>query len=151
MKVTGFRDLEKQLAKLPASTAKGVARRVMKRSLAPVAETANAFWPGARDDVFRITSKLARSQPRAKSGRSIVNMFIGANRAADGGARQAHLIEWGTGPRFQKGGKYTGSVAAQPMLTPAWEMHKDTVLRELGRLLGEEIEKSLARRAAKGQ
>lgn len=150
MKMEGFRDLDRALAELPAGTARGVVRRVMKRELAPVANMANAFWPGADDAVFKIGSKLVRSQPAAKRGASIVNMFVGADRYVP----HAHLIEWGTGPRHQKSGKYVGAVAPSPALTPAWEMNKDLVLRGLGAGLWEEISRTLdrrARRAAKGK
>ena len=59
----------------------------------------------------------------------------------------AHLVEFGTGPRFQKSGRYTGSVAPQPMLQPAWDMHKSQILEGLGKRLWDEIEKTMARRA----
>ena len=149
MKMTGFREIEKALAQLPAGTAKGVARRAMKKELAPVAATANSFWPGADDQVFKITSRISPSQKgdsAAKNGRSVVNMFVGANVGA-GGAPHAHLVEFGTGPRFQKSGRFTGSVAPQPMLQPAWDMNKQSMLEGLGARMWDEIEKTIARRA----
>lgn len=60
MEFTGGRDLERALAQLARGTAKGVARRSMKKELEPVAVLANAFWPGSSNDVFRITSRIAR-------------------------------------------------------------------------------------------
>ncbi|MBN8187606.1 hypothetical protein JF540_12985 [Salipiger thiooxidans] len=155
MKMTGFRDIEKALAQLPAGTAKGVARRAMKKELAPVAATANAFWPGSSDDVFQITSKIAagqRGDSVAQGGRSVLNMYVGAPGGRFG-TPEAHLVEFGTGPRFQKNGRFTGSVAPQPMLQPAWDMHKQQLLEGLGQRLWEEITKTIerrAKRAAKG-
>lgn len=35
-----------------------------------------------------------------------------------GGASHAHLIEYGTGPRHQKNGRYTGAVAPRPFMRP---------------------------------
>lgn len=147
-KVEGFREMERALAKIPAGTAKGVARRAMKKELQPIADVANALWPGSADDVFQITSRVARSQPQPKKGRSVVNMFVGAPGGRFG-TPEAHLIEFGTGPRFQKNGRFTGSVAPQPMLQPAWDMHKGQLLESLGKRLWDEIEKTMARRAAK--
>lgn len=150
MKVTGFRELEKALARIPAGTAKGVARRAMKKELAPVAATANALWPGATDDVFQITSRLKRGQrPAVREARNVTNLYVGANSSRYGGSPHAHLIEFGTGPRFQKNGRFTGSVAPQPMLQPAWDMHKRQILDGLGKRLWAEIEKTMARRARK--
>lgn len=149
MKVTGFRDLEKALAEIPAGTAKGVARRAMKKELAPVASMANAFWPGSEDDAFIITSRIDRGQlgdSHMKFGRSIINMFVGAP-GGKGGKGQAMLLEYGTGPRYTKNGAFRGSVSPQPMLQPAWDANKRQMFEGLGKTLWAEIEKTMARRA----
>lgn len=147
MKVEGFREIEKALAALPQGTAKGVARRAMKKELEPVASMANAFWPGADDAVFRVTSRIARSQMGDSSmtrGKSVLNMFVGSSNTPE-----AHLLEFGTGPRYQKNGRFTGSVAPQPMLQPAWDANKHKILEGLGKRLWDEITKTQARRAKK--
>lgn len=149
MKVDGFREIERALAELPRGTAAGVARRAMKKELAPIASTANAFWPGSSDDVFQITSKLAGSQRGdsvADRSRSVINLFVGAPGGRFG-TPEAHLIEFGTGPRYQKNGRFTGAVSPTPMLQPAWDMHKNKMLEGLGARLWDEIEKTVARRA----
>ena len=145
----GFRDIEDALGELPKSTAKGVARRSMKKELQPVAAMANALWPGSSDDVFRITSRIARGQMGAslmERGPSIVNMFVGAPGGRTG-TPEAHLIEFGTGPRYHKSGKYVGAVSPNPMLQPAWDANKHQLLEGLGARLWDEIEKTMARRA----
>jgi len=155
MRIEGLRDIERALAQLPASTARGVVRRVMKKELKPVASMANAFWPGADDDVFKITSKLTASQRRyaqsAGFNSSVVNMYVGANASRYGGTPHAHLIEFGTGPRYTSAGAYRGSVAPSPMLPPAWDMHKRQILAGLGARMWDEITKTMARRAARGK
>ena len=149
MKMDGFRDIERALADLPRGTSAGVSRRAMKKELAPVAATANSLWPGQKSDVFRITSKLARGQRRdsaADRSRTALNMFVGAPGGKNG-TPTAHLVEFGTGPRSQKNGRFTGSVSPTPMLQPAWDMHKHKILEGLGARLWDEIEKTVARRA----
>lgn len=152
MRVEGAVDLERALAALPRGTSIGVARRAMRKELEPVADMANALWPGADDDVFRVTSRIARSQmgdSHMVRGRSILNMFVGA----PGGGRgtpHAHLIEFGTGPRYTSTGAFRGSVSPQAMLQPAWDAHKAQILRGLGRRLFDEIARTVARRAARG-
>lgn len=149
MKVTGFREIERALAKLPAGTAKGVARRAMKKELKPIAVMANTFWPGADDNVFKITSRLKSSQRAPiRESRSVTNMFVGADYGP-GGNPHAHLIEFGTGPRYTKNGAFRGSVAPNPMLQPAWDMNRVQLLEGLGKRLWAEIEKTQARRAKK--
>ena len=73
-------------------------------------------------------------------------MFVGSTEP------QAHLIEFGTGPRFHKKGRFTGAVAPQPMLQPAWDANKRKILDNLPKRMWEEIEKTqqrAAKRAAK--
>lgn len=151
MKFSGGRSLEKALAQLAQGTAKGVARRAMRKELAPVASLANAFWPGSSDDVFRVTSRIARRQmgdSHMKRGRSIINLFVGAAGGAMG-TPEAHLIEFGTGPRYTKNGAFRGSVSPTPMLQPAWDANKGQMLEGLGKRLWDEIEKTQARLAKK--
>lgn len=141
LRIEGFRDIERALAQLPRGTAKGIARRAMKKELKPVKETAEAFWPGA-SEAFHITSALKASQrPAVRESRSVTNMFVGSFEP------HAHLIEFGTGPRYNRAGSYRGSVAPEPMLQPAWDMHKRQILAGLGARLWDEITKTIARRA----
>lgn len=147
MKVEGFRDIERALAKLPAGTAKGVARRALKKELAPVKDAAEMFWPGATA-AFRISSAIKGSQrgdSYATKGRSVTNMFVGSFEP------HAHLIEFGTGPRYTLNGAYRGSVSPEPMLQPAWQMHKGQMLESLGARMWAEISKTMARRAKAGK
>jgi len=146
MKIEGLKEIEQALATLKVGTSKGVARRAMKKELKPVMDMANALWPGSSDEVFKVTSKVSGSQPQPKKGRSIVNMLVGAPGGATG-TPHAHLIEWGTGPRTQKNGRFTGSVSPQPMLTPAWDAHSGKILEGLGARLWDEISKTQARLA----
>lgn len=143
LEVSGFREIERALLDLPRGTAKGVARRAMKKELAPVKDAAESYWPGATD-AFRISSAIKRSQrPAIRESRSVTNMFVGSFEP------HAHLLEFGTGPRYQKNGRFTGSVAPQAMLQPAWDAHKRSVLAGLGARLWDEIRKTQARRAAR--
>ncbi len=143
LKVTGFKEIERALAELPRSTSKGVARRVLKKELKPVESAAEMFWPGA-NDAFKITSRIKASQlgDSAKSRkRDVIDMFVGATEP------HAHLIEFGTGPRYTKNGAFRGSVSPEPMLQPAWDMRKGQMLKSLGDRMWDEIAKTQARRA----
>lgn len=149
VKVEGLRDIEKALAELPQGTSKGVARRAMRKELKPVADMANAFWPGEDANVFRITSRLSkrqRSDSQASRDKSAINLFVGAPGGAEGNPH-AHLVEFGTGPRFTRKGAFRGAVSPRPMLQPAWDAHKGRILTGLGARLWDEIEKTVARRA----
>ncbi|TFL16429.1 hypothetical protein [Jannaschia formosa] len=148
-KVEGFREMEKALARLPRGTAKGVTRRVVKKVLEPVRDTADSY-SGAFN--VAITSRLSPRQSglaRGDRGPSLVSMYVGPVTQDGSHAPHAHLIEFGTAPRFHKSGKYVGAVSPDPFMRPAWDMHKGQMLEELGRLMWVEIEKTVARAAAK--
>jgi len=143
MRFEGGRDIERALAELPRGTAKGTSRRAMKKELKPIKDTAEMFWPGANDG-FRVTSALIPTQrPAVRESRSVTNMFVGSFEP------HAHLLEFGTGPRYTKNGAFRGSVSPQPMLQPAWDAHKGKLLEGLGKRMWDEIAKTQARRAKK--
>ncbi|SMP32173.1 hypothetical protein SAMN06265373_108141 [Shimia sagamensis] len=142
----GLRDIEDALAALPKATSKAVVRRSLKKELQPVADMANALWPGADDSAFAVSARVKRTQPQPSESAFGVSMFVGNTQAAP----HAHLLEWGTAPRYHESGKYVGAVAPQPMLTPAWDTRKDQILSGLAAALRAEIAATVSRRAKKG-
>jgi HK97 gp10 family phage protein len=142
----GFREIDDALAALPRVTSKAVARRGLKKALQPVTDLANAYWPGATDDAFAVSNRLQPGQAAPQMGGAPVIMYVGSTKAAP----HAHLLEWGTEPRFHKSGKYVGAVAPQPMLTPSWDANKNQVLASLAEELRKELQATMARRAKQG-
>jgi len=149
LKVSGFRDMEKALAQLPRGTAKGVVRRVQKKTLAPVADAADAFSPHFQIAVTSRLSPRQRAQARSDFAGRVVTTYVGPVAQDGSHAPHAHLVEFGTGPRFHKSGKYTGEMPPDPFMRPAWDMHKGSLLAKLGEHMWTEIEKTIKRRAAK--
>ncbi|MEX0302217.1 MAG: hypothetical protein AB3N24_07325 [Leisingera sp.] len=144
--VEGMRELDDNLAALPNATAKAVVRRGLTRLLQPVADMANGLWPGADDSAFAVSSKLKRGQVPPEKGPYIVNVFVGSTPAAP----HAHLLEWGTAPRYHKSGKYVGAVAPVPSLTPSWDANRDQMLQNLAAIVWEDLKATQARRAKRG-
>jgi len=151
--VEGLRETEAALRDLGKSLGKAVARRVVKRALQPVADRAKATVEanskrsgGLAESIVVTTSKTkaARRVTRntAKAGRFYTEM------TAEATAPHAHLIEFGTGERFQKkSGRYTGRGPAEPFMRPAWDAEKGVMPGEVGRDLWVEISKAAARKA----
>lgn len=145
VKVEGLKELDKALAELPKATGKAVLRRVMKSAAQPMAETAERLAP--RDEgtlalsigVSTKLTKRQRAQHRKmfRNDRASVEMFVGA-----GGLPQAHIQEFGA----------ENNQTPQPFMRPAWDQHKDQILDDISRSLGDEIAKAamrLARKAAR--
>ncbi|AUQ71036.1 HK97-gp10 family putative phage morphogenesis protein [Phaeobacter inhibens] len=147
MKIEGAGDIERALGALARGTAKGVTRRAMKKALQPVARAAEGS-----PFVIAVTSKLAprqKGRARRDQGRSKIAMYVGPVQQDGSHAPHAHLIEFGTGDRYHKSGKYVGAVMADPFMRPAWDANRERVLEILKREIWAEIEKTVARAARK--
>ena len=146
LRLDGLSELETALAALPRATGNAIVRRVLREELEPVARVANSLWPGAADDVFAVSPTLSRGQRAQEEGtsREVVTMHVGA-RVGRGGYPHAHLVEFGTGPRYHLNGKYVGAAPAQPMLQPAWDSESRDMERDLGAKVMAEIQRVLGR------
>lgn len=152
LKIEGAKELREALLELPKRIAKDAVRRALRKAADPIAQEAKSLAPvktGKLRDRIAVSSTLSRRQRRQRRKQGEVEIFIGA-----GPSRQAHLIEFGTGPRYQRNGKYVGQIAPRPFLRPAWEGGKRQALETFSKLLWTEIEaaaKRAARKAAKAQ
>lgn len=148
LSLRGGRDLDLALQELAKTTAKRLARKAMADALSPVEEAARDLAPkgptgNLRESVavsHRLNPSQAAEAPR--EGQHVLHMYVGAN------APHAHLVEFGTGPRRHKSGKFVGAMPPNPWMRPAWDGNSDAVLARLTDALREQIE-AFAARAAK--
>lgn len=166
-KLIGARQLEANLNDLGPSLARATIDRALLRVSAPIVASAKAKAPkggtGLNEEKITASTKLSASQKRQAGaqpkGRRTV--YIGVRPSP-----VAHLIEFGTGPRWttgkarkkrSKGARsgphspaYRGIMPPQPFMRPAWDEGKMGALTDLGVILGEEIEKTAARLGRRG-
>ncbi len=140
VKTTGLKEVQDVLRTLPDSTAKGVMRRVMKKSLISVRDQAKAFAPddeGELKDSIVISTKLSKRQRRTfrKVNKHDVYVFCGA-----GPLPQAHLQEYGTSHH-----------RAQPFMRPAWDANKRQIFDDMRDEMWSEIRKTIARKKKRGK
>jgi len=146
LKVEGLRELEKALAELPKATAKNVVRKVLKEAAEPMVNAAQSNAPklsGKLKADIKASTKLAKSQkPKAtyiagigyrSQGKSTVEMYVGPGQLP-----QAHLNEFGS-----------RNNTAAPFMRPAFDAEAGGALDHIKSRMGEEIEKSAKRLAAK--
>lgn len=155
MRLEGFRDMERTLARMKTATAKATVRRAMRRALEPVAEAARATAPVGEDGyndgylqrsiavAQHLTKRQAR-EARLREASDVAYMFVGPS------APHAHLVEFGSGPRFQTSGRFVGSMPANPFMRAAWDGNRAEVLRILSEQMRTEIDKTVARAARRG-
>lgn len=146
LKVSGFKEIDALLQAMPRHLAGQGVTAGMRKALRPVAAAARAYAAGSLSERIRIAPTIKADQ----MAQSIINdmrnkrlMFVGS------GAPHAHLVEFGTGPRFHKSGKYVGIMPPDPFLRPAWDANKDQVLATLADAIRDEIAKAIGRRSAR--
>lgn len=148
-KLHGAKELERALRELPKRTGKRAMRKAMERAAEPLkrdmAQNAERAFPELAQAAAAST-KLSRRQKRGakKPGKAEVTYYVGFKPG-----RLAHLFEFGSGPRYQKNGRYTGQMPALPFARPAWEANKRQVLADFGFYLWQEVEKAAKRLAKK--
>lgn len=151
MKLVGAKELERNLLALPEITAKRVLTRALLKVSEPIVENAQARSPrhyGKNMSKIVVSATLSRRQRRGtRKEAGVRTVYIGVRPSP-----VAHLIEFGSGPRYHRSGKSTGVMPAQPFLRPAWDGGKFKALDDFGVILGREIERAatrLARRNSK--
>ena len=92
-----------------------------------------------------VSKNLSRRQKKgARVPKSVRVVYVGVRPSP-----VAHLIEFGTGPRYTKKGAYRGQMKASPYMRPAFDGNWKPALDTLGQILGREIEAAAARLARK--
>lgn len=151
MKFEGGAELAKALRDLGDS--KAIKRAIGKALLLaaePAAKDARARAPRktgrmAEDiDVSTTLSRRQRKGRRRSSDPTEQFVYIGASPVGP-----AVLEEFGTGPRRTKKGASRGSAPAKPFMRPAWEQHREQILRDFARYLWVTIQAEAERLAKK--
>lgn len=156
VRVEGLKELENALRELPKSTGKAVLRRVLKAAAEPIYKDAKSRAPsrpsdakpvyygpkgdrklrrpGTDEALVQTGTRLTRNQARLarKEGKNSAEHYVGSRDPI------ARLLEFGT-----------AHSAAQPIIRPAWDGHKEEALRIITSDLGAEIEKAAERLAKK--
>lgn len=136
VKTTGFRELEKKLAKLPEATGRNVLRRVAKGALEPMADVAAQKAPEERGILsFSIVVTEGRTRRARTSFLRIRGIQMAMGPATGFGATYyASHVEFGT-----------IDTPAQPYMRPAWDTGKMKALDYVQDNLWREVEKAVGR------
>jgi HK97 gp10 family phage protein len=174
LKVEGIEEFEAALGELGRSLGRQVLERSLRKASQPMLQKAKDMTPRDEGDLEgslkiarvatsdpgkaafasviqatgdRTAARAALREAYRTQGGAVVDLVLGPD-LKDGGSH-AHLVEFGTGPRYQKNGKYVGAMPADPFLRPAFDSEARPTIERLKPLLRVEIEKAVARRAAR--
>lgn len=164
VRLSGFSQLEEELAKVSKAVGKGAVRRALKKSAEPMAEIARGLAPddpatNGKDlkSSIVVGVKLNGRQTKLhrrmfRDDKAAVEMFVGPSYLLGDGGRHGHLLEFGTSAFVNKG-RYAGTqnpgIAPQPFMRPAWDQDHMPMLERLGKEMWDEIQKSVARAQAR--
>jgi HK97 gp10 family phage protein len=143
MKLTGARELQRALQRLPDELQPELVKRALEEAAEPMRAEMAALAPdappigqGLSDNIIisdRVTDGQKKDAPSAQKDEVVI--FVGVDGERPGIAPHGALVEWGTGPRYHESGKYVGQMPAIPFARPAFESTaKSTVARFLAKL-----------------
>lgn len=139
MKVDGFKEIKKALDVLGKAATDSVLRSALRKAGRPVADTAALLAPkrtgglaSSIDIRTTLTSRQKRFSPKQKGE---VELFVGPSHPT---GAHGHLLEFGT-----------SRMPAKPFLRPAWDTHKESVLKVLEKEIWNAIERVRRRLARK--
>lgn len=173
--VVGLKEMEGAFAEISAAAQKGVLRRAMAQAAKPIAQAMSDMAPISSGTLSESPKIEGDVQGGIAGKRAYAEVMAGGGSRAEGQAalraankanpRQfqasvdigpskeaphAHLVEFGTVPRFHKSGKFVGSMPPDPFVRPAWDTQGGAVAQgRIREVLGQEIAKSIARARAR--
>lgn len=137
IEIQGKEEFEKTLLALAKALPNDKVEPVMLEGAKVVAATAKAKAPKGP------TGNLKKGV-KAKLLRQVSNYPRSAAAAVDRKiAPHAYIIEYGTKPRYQKSGRYTGSGPARPFFRPAVDTNKGRIQEEVITKLGNLIDSAM--------
>lgn len=143
VKVDGLKDLEEALKQLERPAArKASARRSMLKASQALIETAKRIVPVdtlALQRSITASTKLAKSQNKLhkrafRNDKYGVELFVGPSYGLGKGGRHGHLVEFGA-----------RGLPPKPFMRPAWNIHRNSIIAEIGKEMWVDIQKSAAR------
>ena len=143
MEITGLREMQRALQKLPDELQRPLVKRALIDAAQPMRDMAEELAPDAPPfgeglPANIITSdQLASSQADAErpERRDEARVYVGVDGERPDSAPHGILAEFGTGPRHHESGKYVGEMPAQPFMRPAFDATARVVINRFAGLL----------------
>lgn len=140
LEIQGLKELRQKLRELEGVGADKLLKSISRQAIDPYVQQAKDNAPVDDGDLRRSIGKEADKGKFRERG-AIVAGPRRKKGSRYGQGHHAHLVEFGTAPRFTKNGKYTGTMGGRRFLTRAWDSTKREVLKIYKDLLREEIKK----------
>ena len=123
--VTGMAEVLNALEAMGANVKTPKLQKVIRKSSQRIINTAKSLAPvdtgDLRDSIGFITAKDGTNLDKALIGliKEYYNSYLGV------------MVEYGTAPRIQSNGRYTGSLTPRPFMRPALDQNANAVTEEI--------------------
>ena len=152
LEIEGLKEVVESLNQFTDGIARNVTSRALKEAAEPMARAARDAAPRRSGELRESISASTRADVRGRlRNKNIRFAFVGPSysRFDEFYAPHAHLVEFGTGARYHKNGKYVGQVSAQPFLRPAFDAYKQKTIVNFRDILIVEVDRAAQRAARK--
>ncbi len=131
IEITGFKEIDTVLKKMPARLSEKVLSSAHRSSLIPLVKKAKLLAPEGPTGNLVDSIGTERVTQSKKGG-----VQAGPKRRGRFKGNHGHLVEFGTKSRRKKSGANTGSMPAQPFMQPAFDATKDLVNDQIAEKIG---------------
>jgi HK97 gp10 family phage protein len=136
--IAGADELQKVLRAMPDQISEKVQVAALRKGGKIIADQAKQNAPVDEGDLRDAIA--VRKTPKKLQSRHGLGLLVVSVKVPPG--NHAHLVEFGTGPRRQKNGRFTGQMPAQPFMRPAVDAKSQEAINAIGKELGLQIEKA---------
>lgn len=131
VKIHGAREIERELKQLGNPRVSGnVLARSLHREAARIRDAARQLAP----------VKTGALRKGIRASRRVQRRYGQVTATVKTHAPHSHLVEYGTAPRYQEDGRYTGHINARPFMRPAWESTRRGAVERIMAELRRQIE-----------
>lgn len=127
----------KAVQSLPDKQKRSELLKVLRRVAKPTVQAAKAAAP--RQD-GKLQKSIGVITSRSKTYPSV---YAGPRVKGQNAGYHGHLVEFGTGPRRTKDGRFTGSMPAQPYMRPAYEQTKTIAVNLAQTLITKQMQRTI--------
>jgi len=138
IKLKGSKELERTIKKLSRCLDLNEVEKVFLKGAKVIAEDARSRAPKGPTGNLK---KAIVAKTLQRIGKEPAPAIVAVDYRK---GPHAHLVEFGTGPRYQKKtGRYVGQMPAKPFFRPAWDRNKDRVLNKIADELEKKVERAM--------
>jgi HK97 gp10 family phage protein len=139
----GAAELQRLLDQLPAKVQRKVSRAAISAGLTPILRAMRKGVPVKEGTLKKSLGRKVKAYPKTYT-------TVGLAGPKKYAAPHAHLVEYGTGPRYDKDGNYAGQMPPNPFVRKARDEQTTAAATAVAKKVKEGVHREAAKAAAGG-